>query len=89
MGDYTKLKIADVQTILALYNDDKVESLRALSLGISNSNYASNEPFYGLFCRIYSVVVFAEVYSVIQLIVNSFISLQIRFFLSLYLLFQM
>ncbi len=39
MGDYTKLKIADVQTILALYNDDKVESLRALSLGISNSNY--------------------------------------------------
>lgn len=39
MGDYTKLQKNEAQEILELYGKGKVESFRALSLGISNSNY--------------------------------------------------
>lgn len=39
MGDYTKLQKEEAQKILKLYGKGKVENFRALSLGISNSNY--------------------------------------------------
>ena len=39
MGDYTKIKINDAKSIFKLYFEDEILSLRALSLGISNSNY--------------------------------------------------
>lgn len=39
MGDYTKLKKEQAEEILALYGKADLSSIRALSLGISNSNY--------------------------------------------------
>ncbi|EQC47142.1 homoserine kinase [Bacteriovorax sp. Seq25_V] len=39
MGDYTKLTISEIAEIFELYVTDSIESFRALSLGISNSNY--------------------------------------------------
>ncbi len=39
MGDYTKLTISEIADIFELYSTDSIESFRALSLGISNSNY--------------------------------------------------
>lgn len=39
MGDYTKLQKEEANEILKLYGKAEVENFRALSLGISNSNY--------------------------------------------------
>jgi len=39
MGDYTKLQKSEAQEILKLYGKGDVTNFRALSLGISNSNY--------------------------------------------------
>ena len=40
MGDYTKLSEGQVQQIFDLYESEEVIEFKALSLGISNSNYA-------------------------------------------------
>lgn len=44
MGDYTKLQKTEAQEILKLYGKGEVENFRALSLGISNSNYDVKTP---------------------------------------------